>query len=1327
MKNTLFIICIFLTGCIYAKKQDVFFNSLKIEDGLSHHAVSCIYQDERGFIWIGTREGLNVYNGQNVTTYKAEENNMNSLLYNSIQKICGNQKGKIYIQGSQGVSALDLEKERFSTLVHDNASAITYHDKLYVAIDNKILYEENDTLKQYKTLKEKNDRINVLYFVDNDLWIGTKRNGIYIFSKDEIQNIRISGDVTDIYQDLNHTVWVSTGNGLYSFKNKVLRYVYKKDINSISSNIVRGCHDDGNGNLWIATAQGLDKLHVSSGKFTHYYSDEKPGSLNHSSITCISGDTQGNIWIGSYFGGVNYFNPNTQIYMFYKKSTNEGEGLSFPVVGKIIEDNTGNLWIATEGGGINYLDRSKEKFTWYKRQDNVNSLSENRVKSLYLDEHEQILWVGTHNGLNRFDLKAKKWKRFFHNPNDSCSIPSNIISDIIPYKDQLLVSTYGGVCLFNPQTGQSRQLFINGTEKEITYATDMYIDHNNILWIVTGEYLYAYDINTNALKKYFDEDKASSHNRHNVTLYIFEDSQHELWLATWGNGLYQFDKSNQRFKKFVSQKDGLLSDCIYGIIEFEPGKLLVSNNQGYSLIITSTKEIVNYSKTTGLPINGFNEYSIYKTKDNEIFLGSINGLLAFKHPKEQKQETAKIIPYRLLVNNKEVHAGDKTGILDKAICYTDKIVLRTNQNIFSLQFTTLDYTRPKAEIFYRLEGYSDKWINTNNFNSITYSDLPSGEYTLILASKDKITQKLSGQTRLEIKVLSPFYLSSTAIFIYAITVIMTVFYLLHSYNVKIRLRKIINDDKKLMKENEERTQFKINFFTKISHEFKTPLTLIIGEAEMLLKSSTQQASENCRRIMTIYKNSIQLEQLISELSDFKKQESQQLKISASPNNIVGFLYENYILFKPYAEKRNINFIFKKTVNELYVWYDVKYMQKVINNLLSNAFKYTKEHGTIKMTVCIVEDYVVFSVEDNGCGIRKEEQSKIFNYFYQTANISQEPESTGTGIGLALTRDIIESHHGKITLDSEPGKGSRFTIYLKLGNNQFTENEKKKNSDNFTEAHELQSIREFQKNDNLKYTMLIIEDNNDIRELLVNAFTYSYNLLTAINGKEGLQLAQKEIPDIIISDVTIPELSGIQLCKQLKNNYTTCHIPIVLLGTDSSIKYTIKNYQTGADDYILKPFNVSLLVARCNNLVNSRKALQERFSEERGSINIQSPSTNEINKNIFEKAMGIVKKHIADPEFNINAFANEMGMSRTNLFNKIKSITGETPNNMILNVRLKQSAILLIEHPEMSIGEIASKTGFSSIAYYSKCFKDLYNESPQVYRKNHQSYSTLEIL
>ena len=696
---------------VFGEENDIFFNSLKTEDGLSHHTVASIYEDENGFIWIGTREGLNLYNGDNIRVFKAEDGNPNSLLYDSVTKICGNGDGVIYLQGSQGVAAYDIRKDRFEIIMQENVSTITFHDSLYIAIEDKIYtYDGFGTSIRYD-LGKPGIRINTLRFIDGDMWAGTDKDGIFILP--EKKRIDIGYRIMNIYPDSKGNIWICTsGNGLLRYNNG--------EISSIgghhSREIVRECCEDSLGDMWVATSEGLKRYSSETGKISEYYPEAHAGSLNHISITCIISDRAGNIWLGSYFGGVNYFNPQRQTYTLYRQGETEAEGLSFPVIGKVTEDTYGRIWIGTEGGGVNCIDRKTGKIRWLTTKN--SRLPSDNIKSLY--SNGNMLWIGTHNGLVRYDTVSGNMRVWRHDSADPASLPSRTVSDIIPYNGKLLVSTFGGICFIDPKTGEVERLpEIGGTK--IGYTTDLHLSADSLLWIVTGENVFSYDITDRVMTEHFDGNEVSPGGKHSITLCVFEDSSHDIYAATWGNGLYRFDRISGVFVKFATTADGLLSDCIYGIVEVAPGKLLLSCNSGYSLIDTRTHSISCYSSDTGMPVSSFNEYSLFRSSDGEIFMGSVDGLLSFREYENKMKSGSRIIPYSLIVNNREVRPGDGTGILSETLQYTKEIRLKGTQNVFSLRFTTLNYTHEREDIYYCLKHFSDEWINTNGSKTITYS------------------------------------------------------------------------------------------------------------------------------------------------------------------------------------------------------------------------------------------------------------------------------------------------------------------------------------------------------------------------------------------------------------------------------------------------------------------------------------------------------------------------------------------------------------------------------------------------------------------------------
>ena len=609
--------------------------------------------------------------------------------------------------------------------------------------------------------------------------------------------------------------------------------------------------------------------------------------------------------------------------------------------------------------------------------------------------------------------------------------------------------------------------------------------------------------------------------------------------------------------------------------------------------------------------------------------------------------------------------------------------------MFSIEYATSNFIPAnRNEIVYRLEGFSDEWNHTDRKQTlITYTNLNPGKYTLVIKSDGDGIE----EARLLIRVLPPWYETWWAYLIYTICTVSLLWYLIQNYNSRIKLRESLKYEKKHIEDLEALNQSKLRFFTNISHVFRTPLT---------------------------------------ELLDFRKQEQGHMKIKVSRHNLVNFLYENYLLFLEYASSKQINFKFNKQSDDIEVWYDQKQMQKVVNNLLSNALKHTKAEDTISINVSQENKYVIIEIKDTGTGIDAAEIDKIFDRFYQTERLDSLNTGAGTGIGLALTKGIIELHHGTIRVESEPGKGSRFIITLKSGNQHFTEEQIIRDNTDTNIQQQPETIvptveilpdSEWKEEDNKRIEdakMLIVEDNESIKQMLAGIFETFYQVTTASDGVEALDIIQKDMPSIILSDVVMPRMSGTELCKQIKTDFNTCHIPVVLLTARTAVEHNIEGLKIGADDYITKPFNTNLLISRCNNLVNSRRLLQEKFSKQPQAF-AQMLATNPMDKEMLDRAMAIIEQHLDNTDFNVNIFAREMGMARTNLFTKLKAVTGQTPNDFILSIRLKKGAVMLRNNPELNITEISDRIGFSSSRYFSKCFKEIYHVSPLAYRKGEE--------
>lgn len=1343
----LFLVILNITT-VPAQKQNITFSHLTTDDGLSQFSVNSLYVDEEGVLWIGTREGLNRYNGNDIKTFKLQKNDPNSLFCNTILRITGDQKGKVYLLCTEGVAEFDLTTQKFTTLLQGNVTSLYFNKRLFIGKKDEIYVFNKDThnFDLAYHLAGKDISITCLHLDDKEnLWIGTENSGVYKLDKNKtLTHLIEKGNITNIYQDSSKELWIGSWEyGLYHIdRNEVIHNMRHDPLNpnSVSSDFVRDCCEDNNGNIWIGTFKGLNRYQKSNGRFDNYMTGHGAESLTHSSIWCVLKDAQGTLWLGTYFGGVNYFNPEYEIYTRYKASDTERDGLSSPIIGRMIEDKDENLWICTEGGGVNVYDRKKGVFRWFRHEEGRNSISHNNVKAIYYDQKRERMWFGTHlGGLNKLDLRTNRFTHYRMKEGDPYSLPSDIIRDINPFHDQLIVGTQNGVCLFNPETETCRQLFKDTREgRAIKMVADLFVDKDSTLWIAaTGEGVYSYRFDTDKLTNYRHDSTIPnniSHNNinsisNNNVNSIMQDSQGNLWFSTSGSGLDLYHKETDSFENFDMQKNGLSSDCIYEICEssFEKNCLLLITNQGFSQFDVPNRRFHNYSIENGFPLTAVNENALYITRDGEVFLGGVQGMISF-HERALyfTPKSYNILLSRLIVNGKEVTPDDETGILQHSLSYTPEITLQADQNMFSIEYTTSNYIPANRDkILYRLEGFSNEWNSVQRGqNIITYTNLNSGTYTLVVKTQREGIKAI----QLKIHILPPWYKTWWAYLIYVALTGSLLLYLIQVYKSRIRLRESLKYEKKHIEDLEALNQSKLRFFTNISHEFRTPLTLIVGQIETLLQVQTFTPTVY-NKILRIYKSSLQLRELIGELLDFRKQEQGHMKIKVSRHNLVTFLYENYLLFLEYASSKKINFKFKKETDDIEVWYDQKQIQKVINNLLSNALKHTKEEDTISISVKKQNGNAIIVIQDTGSGIDATEIDKIFDRFYQTEQLDSLAVGAGTGIGLALTKGIIELHHGSISVESEIGKGSSFIITLKLGNRHFEPEQISLKEEIIQQQEPAQpgvaAVMAETALDNdvipphpSETKMLIVEDDASIREMLAEIFQTFYQVITASDGVEALELVQTEMPGIVLSDVVMPRMSGTELCKQIKGEFNTCHIPVVLLTARTAVEHTVEGLRIGADDYITKPFNINILVSRCNNLVNSRIQLQEKFTKQPQAF-AQILATNPMDKEMLDRAMEIIEKYLDDSDFNVNTFAREMGMARTNLFSKLKAVTGQTPNDFILTIRLKKGAVMLRNNPELNITEISDKVGFSSSRYFSKCFKDVYHVSPMNYRKGEE--------
>ena len=1335
------VFCILIFCCVFfCYGNHIHFKHINVKDGLSQITVLSIYQDEVGTLWFGSSEGLNRYNGDKIDIYRPSQND-NGLTHNEISAICGDKSGSIYIRSIYDLIKFDIEKEKFTCILPNAAHTMyCYKDTLWLGYRNELQYylKSDGKIHHAATLDNKFSIGNSLIIDKDYIWMGHKQ-GVSLISRKDYKTIKtITGisHVSSIYRDSRGNIWAGTvQDGLYriSPQEEITHYT---DSNRLSNNQIRTVQEDNNGHIWVGTFNGLNHYNPNSDTWSaHLHQDNIDYGLSHNSINCLYKDQQGTIWIGTYFGGVNYFNPDTNTCRFYGSGATGNHFLSFPFVGKMVEDRTGNLWICTEGGGLNLFNRTTRTFEKFSYHANgLPGTAHNNMKCIYYAKERNKLYIGTHTGgLAVFDITRKQFRTLIPSQNNPTSQAGNIVNEIQPYKDKLIILTQAGVYLFNPEQETFSPLTHNEDINKLLFRPYQFetflIDSKERLWLADSKGgLLCIHMTDNSLHRYYTNAQDSSSIGKFRIVDIMENSKGEIYFGTIGSGLFKYIPDNDSFCQYGLGNNALPSDYCYYICESPIYRhLLILHSKGFSLFDPETGKSKH---TYNLFQMGYCQgSSIYFAQNGETFIGGVNGMLSFFEEQLYHSNNNYHIYFdQLWVHNTRVLPDDETGILSQTLSQVKEIKLSHDQNNLIFEFCSSNYTLNEDIIYeYKLEGFSDHWIPTHS-QSISYTNLSPGMYRLTVREHQG-THSIS----LNIYIAPPFYATYWAFMIYILCVIGIMYLIIYIKTKQTQLQTSLQFERKEKERTEELNQVKLRFFTNISHEFRTPLTLIIGQIEVLLQSN-KLAPTIYNRILHIYKNAWHMRDLISELLDFRKQEQGYMTIKVSEHNIVGFVYEHYLLFSEYAKLHQITFSFEKSSDDIRAWYDAKQMQKVMNNLISNAFKHTKNNGHISISVRKRNQEIIIEVTDTGSGIAARDIDRIFDRFFQAEQLDSLSNAS-TGIGLALTKGIIELHHGSIEVSSEQGEGSTFRIHLKTGNEHFnTEqiDERKQHELHadidqvnynhwkaFLNKQEITNQTTEEEKKKEKHKILIVEDNDSLRNMLIGIFETFYTVVIATNGKEGLEKIRSEMPDIVLSDIVMPEMSGTELCQILKKDFAICHIPVVLLTAKTAIEYNMEGLRMGADDYITKPFNINLLLSRCNNLVNNRIMLQEKFSQQ-PQTNMQILATNAMDKKFLDKAMEIFEKEIENADFNVDQWAIKMGIARTKLFTKLKAISGQTPGEIMMTIRLKKAAHLLRNNPELNIAEVSDKSGFNIPKYFSKCFKERYHITPQAYRKGNEA-------
>lgn len=1326
----------FLLLLLSARANTAYFKHLNVQDGLSQINILSIYQDETGALWFGSYEGINRYNGKTFTVFHPSQDN-SGLTQNEIMTICGDRKGSVYIQALHDLIRYDIKKQKFHKLLSDKVFNIHYQsDTLWIVTDKALCYRtySDSTLHTLIPFNgNENGYTPIHTSSDGYIYLGTQKGVIQISRSHPTEQKTLLPDcqIQCLFEDSQKNLWIGTKrSGAYKLNacdGSIQNFSnYSNKPNSLLNNDIRCIIEDNAGHLWMGTFNGLNRYIPSTHQWESYVHENQVSySLSHSSIFALYKDTQGGIWIGTYFGGINYFNPASNQSNYYEANPDNPSALSFPFVGEIVEDNEHNLWICTEGGGLNFLDRKTQRFTRYTyQQGSSSSIGHNNLKCIWFQKETGKLYIGTHTGgLTIFDTQTRTSHTLKHIPGKKNSLPSDVVNSLQYHNGRLIVGTQNGISAMNLKTETFEPLStlpeVKSIAEKYTYVT-FHLDRQNQLWLANGSggvtriHLY-----TGESKTYYHTGKQENTIGRFKVLHILENHKGDLFFSTVGSGLFQYKAETDAFVCYSKENNLLMSNYCYYAIESPSHQIIVLHNQGISSLNTEKQELT-YTYTQ--PYMSFSQgSSLFFAQDEELLLGGTNGLISLP-VKQSPTPSDKHLFYfdQLIINNKVIEPDDETQILSETMPYTRKIELAHDQNSLILEFATSNYIGNKYKYEYQMEGFDQTGLPLYS-SKIVYTHLTPGNYRLVVREIND-AQQVCGELSLDIHIRPPFYANAYAYSLYLFIICFLLYAIIRFNNRQAKLCASLEFERKEKERINELNQTKLRFFTNISHEFRTPLTLIIGQIESLLQLN-KLSPTTYNRMLRVYKNASHMRTLISELLDFRKQEQGYLKLKVESRDITPFIKEIYMSFYEYALKNHITYQFESPEQCAPLWFDPAQLKKVIINLLSNAFKYTPPGGSITVTVRPLLEQVAFSIKDTGAGIPKESIEKIFDRFYQidgqTSNLS-----LGTGIGLALTKSIVELHKGTIEVESNVQVGSCFTVTLKTGNQHFSADElHTETASSIITDTELIPIDELmpdkepeEEATTEKPVILLVEDNEDILEMLKEIFSPIYEVHTAHDGAEGFEQSRTLQPDIVLSDVMMPGMSGKEMCYKIKNNVDMSHIPVVLLTAQTSVEYAIEGYMYGADDYITKPFNIKLLISRCNNLVKSRKALIEKFRN-RQELPVLGNAITQAEQEMIEKASLIIKANFENQEFNMNTLACELGLGRNKLYARIREVTGLTPNEFTLKLKLDESTRLLHSNPELNISEISDRLGFSSTPYFSKCFKSVFGVSPLAYRKS----------
>lgn len=1329
MKAQILLLLCFIVNIISAK-ENYQFRHLTAHDGLADNEVIDILKDHEGFLWCVTNTAINRFDGYNVKQYLKTENGLD--FSTSVQQILIDKDNHIWIERYGYYFIYDRVKDQFVDAqplldqykLHSNSfpQKITIDNQKNIwSYNGKIMKVYTPQNHQTHTIKNLPEGLTFFCAQQNRLFYVDKHNLLHItdmFNQKTYSVIplnKVLGTEKHLnYQffvdsDLDIWVYSSNAEGLWLLTRKPHEEIWElstvgKTSLLLKNKVIHICEDNSH-QIWIGLEyDGISIYNKTKREYTHLAQDNTPYSLGSNKVWCFYCDAENTMWVGTMRNGISYYNPH--FFSFSK--------IPLPSVYDIscqVEDEAHNLWIGTDGDGIYKID-TEGHITAFKKE--LHNTFSNKITCMYIDSHKK-LWIGTYlEGFGYYQNGA------FHPQAFPDSFPRDPVNHSIwsitgDNKGNLYLGNLKyGLHVFNPHTGYFQTFTPQNSGLSDIHIMSVYFDQKKSLYMATCNGTCVMDIENHHITPIRHNKKQTQFIQDTIQNNVYLDSRNLLWIGGQ-KGLSILDMHLDSIY-FLNQSHRLEGNLVRGITEDNNQNIWVVTNAGITKIEPRvdgngrgyTFHCLPYSKNDGLQSSDFVHNSIYKAPNGHILTGGNGGYYEIDPNIRNNKNISKVVITELKVLGRTVEVDsfyNHHKILTQNIELTDHITLNYNQNTFRISFSTLEYIRVHDIRFsYRIKGTHDEWIPLEN-NYITFHNMAPGKYELEVKATNS-GEMWSEPTTLQIEINPPLWLNIYAKAAYVVLILVFLSYVWYRKEQKHKRRMKYKEREFEAKKQHEIDEMRLNFFTNLSHDFRTPLSLIIAPLEEVLKKYPHEDFTHSLHI--VHKNALALLHLVNQILDFRKIGVQEVRLQPENGNYIQFIEDILKHFSIYAATHQIAITFEKEIDSLPMQFDKEKMHKIFMNLLSNAIKYTGHPGQITVEVWLEDDKVFTSIADNGKGIPDSEKSKVFDAFYQ---IPDRNISYGSGIGLHIVKELLALHHGSIHIEDNIPTGAKFVFCIPV-TPASTDTEEQSDA-SIADKETVSSALTEEGKICSQATLLVVEDNQDLRLFLADSLKKHYHVFAAVDGLHALSILKKESIDMVITDVMMPNMDGLELCRTIKNDIKISHIPVIMLSAKDDIEHITAGLTEGADDYIAKPFNLDILKLRINKILNWRQDCHRKFSI--ADIPVSDITSSSLDESFIQKVIKAVEDHIESPQFSVEELSSIIGMSRSNLYNKLMSITGSSPSEFIRIIRLKKS-LKLLENTQMTVAEVAYKVGFNAPKIFTHYFKEEYKMTPTEYRK-----------